>query len=370
MPALTLAFISIALSAAAAHAAVAIGTCLCSGNDDDRALQYSYYSSSSSYSSTSRIQTQPSYRPPPLPPPYTYRPPATHAQTTPRTPALPDYGCGAYHPSVVSPYTRIPSQTQPSFTRIQTSSTLPRQSSARPQPSVAQPASTSSRVPSRVPTERDPLLPTASSGVYRSSVVSPYTRTSSQKQPSSTLTPAPTTFTQPSTTLTRLTQPPSVHTQPSSTLAQPSSTHTQPSSTLTPPSRPHASFFEHILTQSSSTSSRVPSYVPTDRDLPTVIQVVSFDLRSDVPASVEDLDFAKKLREQARRRCHEMWEARSRAKSAQKKRLRAAAQEHNQRANAHQSAMIELDKRAAEIIFREKNKVCSYIPRYVLKVVL
>jgi len=84
--------------------------------------------------------------------------------------------------------------------------------------------------------------------------------------------------------------------------------------------------------------------------------VVASDLRSDEPASVEDLDFAKKLREQARRTGREMSEAYSRAKSAQKKGSRGAAHEHRQRANAHKSAKMELDKRAAEIIFREKNK--------------
>jgi hypothetical protein len=102
--------------------------------------------------------------------------------------------------------------------------------------------------------------------------------------------------------------------------------------------------------------------VPTERDLPTVIQVVSSDFRSEEPASVENLDFAKKLREQARRMRVEMWEADSRAKSAQKKGSSGAAQEHRQRANALKSAIKELDKRAAEIIFKEKNKVCITCP--------
>ncbi|KAH8990467.1 hypothetical protein EDB92DRAFT_1798923, partial [Lactarius akahatsu] len=67
-------------------------------------------------------------------------------------------------------------------------------------------------------------------------------------------------------------------------------------------------------------------------------------------------DFAKKLREQARRKGREMSEARSRAKSAQKKGYRGAAQAHRQEVIAHESAMKELDKRAAKIIFRENNK--------------
>ncbi|KAN0133988.1 hypothetical protein V8E53_008206, partial [Lactarius tabidus] len=62
------------------------------------------------------------------------------------------------------------------------------------------------------------------------------------------------------------------------------------------------------------------------------------------------------LREQARRRGREMTEARSRAKSAQKKGYRGAAQSHRQEAIAHKGAMEELDKRAAKIIFKEKNK--------------
>ena len=73
---------------------------------------------------------------------------------------------------------------------------------------------------------------------------------------------------------------------------------------------------------------------------------------------------AKKLREQARRKGREMSEAHSRAKSAQKKGYRGAAQTHRQGAMSHESAMKDLDKRAAEIIFREKNKVCGCMYMY------
>ena len=79
---------------------------------------------------------------------------------------------------------------------------------------------------------------------------------------------------------------------------------------------------------------------------------------SDEPAGVED---AQKLREEARRSGRKMSDAYSRAKTAQQRGQRGAAQEHRQRANVHKSAMKELDKRAAEIIFREKNKVCFSI---------
>ena len=79
---------------------------------------------------------------------------------------------------------------------------------------------------------------------------------------------------------------------------------------------------------------------------------------SDELASVED---AEKLREEARRRRLEMTEAYNRAKTAQQKGRRGAAQEHKQRGDAHKSSMEDLDRRAAKIIFREKNKVCSYM---------
>ncbi|KAH9083569.1 hypothetical protein EDB83DRAFT_28342 [Lactarius deliciosus] len=119
-------------------------------------------------------------------------------------------------------------------------------------------------------------------------------------------------------------------------------------------------------TQLSSTRtqppSRVPAREPTESEprLPTALApapaVVSSGFRPDEPASVEDLEFAKKLRDQARRRGREMTEAYSRAKSAQKKGLRGASQAHRQEAMAHESAKKELDKQAAKIIFRENNK--------------
>ena len=77
---------------------------------------------------------------------------------------------------------------------------------------------------------------------------------------------------------------------------------------------------------------------------------------SDELLGVED---SKKLREEARRRGREMSEAYSRAKAAQKKGYRGAAQEHRQRGDAHKSSMEDLDMRAAKIIFRENNKVSS-----------
>lgn len=89
---------------------------------------------------------------------------------------------------------------------------------------------------------------------------------------------------------------------------------------------------------------------------PTVNQVLPSDLRSGEPASVEDLDFAEKLRKLARQRGRDISEALSRAKSAKKKGQKGAAQEHKQEAIAHQKVKKELNERAAKIIFTENNK--------------
>ena len=78
--------------------------------------------------------------------------------------------------------------------------------------------------------------------------------------------------------------------------------------------------------------------------------------RFDELASIED---ANKLREQAQRSGQEMSEARSRAKSAQKKGYYGAAQAHRQEAIKHEKAKKDLNKEAAKIIFRERNKVSS-----------
>lgn len=78
--------------------------------------------------------------------------------------------------------------------------------------------------------------------------------------------------------------------------------------------------------------------------------------RFDELASLED---ANKLRAQARRRGQEMSEAHNRAKSAQKKGYYGAAQAHRQEAIKHEKAKEDLNKEAAKIIFRERNKVSS-----------
>jgi hypothetical protein len=434
MPGLTLTFFGLAAAAAHAAAAVAFGSYLC-GNDDDP-VHDSNYSRSSHNHRTTRTQTQPSHRPPPQHPSYTYQPAEPYSdRATPRTPAPTDVGRGVYPSDVVSPYTRTPSQTQ--------------QSSTRSQPSIAKSASTSSRVPSRVPTERDPLLSPVIRSVSRSNGFSPYTRTPSQTQPSSTRTQPSSTLTESSSThahrfrvtvqsastssrvpiekvplprtvvngvnntsvaspytrapsqtqqsSTVVLLPSSTRSQLSSTVTRPSSTVTRPSPTVNRPSptvtRPSPAVTQpsSSVIQSSSTlpqashqqpspiktvhvheppeyefsqarsQSHVPVCVHTTNEPPppTVNQVISSDLCSGEPASVEDLDFAKKLREQARQRGRDMSDARSRAKSAQKNGRKGAAQEHRQNAIAHEKVMKELDKRAAKIIFTEKNKVCN-----------
>ena len=200
------------------------------------------------------------------------------------------------------------------------------------------------------PKATTPPSPDYGRGSYHSSVASPPPAQkpsqprlpSTRTQPSPTLTQPPFTRTQPSVTRT---QPPFTHTQPSVTRTQSPLTHTQPSPTRTQPSL-------HVPPRETNES---------ERRLPATPAVASPRPRPDELATVEDLDFAQKLREQARRRGMEMTEEYSRAKMAQKKGLRGVAQEHRQRGHTHKSAMKELDKRAAEIIFREKNKVCSYM---------
>ncbi|KAH9061245.1 hypothetical protein EDB87DRAFT_405601 [Lactarius vividus] len=70
----------------------------------------------------------------------------------------------------------------------------------------------------------------------------------------------------------------------------------------------------------------------------------------------EDLEFAKKQREIARRSGREMAETYSRAKSAQRMGDHWAAQELRQQGDAHKSSMEVHDWYAAEIIFCENNK--------------
>ena len=189
---------------------------------------------------------------------------------------------------------------------------------------------------------------TQSSDYYYPNVAPPYTQSSRQTQSS--------THTQTQSSIRTQTQ--------SSTRTQAqSSTRTQ-----TQAPRPYSSLFETVHDDAhelpgygySQTCSHVHANVYTVSELAAPV-VDSSEPRSDELAGLEGLDLAKKLREQARRRGREMTKARSRAKNAQKKGTHGAAHKHTQRAKAHESAIKELDKRAAEIIFTEKNKVCASI---------
>lgn len=276
------------------------------------------YNTGATWTQTQQIHRLP--LPPPSYPQSSYRSPATyvHSQATP-TLSLPDDGRVVYRPSVASPYARTPSQTQPPSARAPLSSTRTQPSSTRPQPSP--------RVTSREPSERRPRFQTTPAVVRPNSHSSEPPSARTQIAPK---TPAPSDYDS------------GAH---HSSVTSPHVRRTQVSSNRTQP------------------SSCVPPCVSSGSEptLPPVVQVISPNLHSDELASIEDLEFAKKLREQARRRGREMTEARSRAKSAQKKGYRGAAQAHRQEAIVHKSAMEELDKRAAKIIFREKNKVGLYM---------
>jgi hypothetical protein len=92
--------------------------------------------------------------------------------------------------------------------------------------------------------------------------------------------------------------------------------------------------------------------------------------RLDELADIED---ANKLREKARHYGREMSEAYDQARIVQSMGYREVAQGHRQKADAYKSSMEELNKRAAKIIFREKNKVGSldeYPPKVILNVSL
>jgi len=138
-------------------------------------------------------------------------------------------------------------------------------------------------------------------------------------------------------------------------------TWTQESYRPPPPSpsytyRPPATY---AYSQTAPWTSAPPDYSRGVHHIRTPSQTHLSSTLSDALAGVEDLEFAKKLRDKARRSGREMTEAYSRAKSAQRMGDRWAAQEHRQRADAHKSVMEELDNRAAKIIFKVNNKVRS-----------
>ena len=86
----------------------------------------------------------------------------------------------------------------------------------------------------------------------------------------------------------------------------------------------------------------------------------------DTVSKAEGNKKARELREKARRSTREMLDARDRAKSARRRGDRVAESEHKQEARAHESAMKNLNKSAAKIIFGLKNQVrgkpCVEVP--------
>ncbi|KAI0256074.1 hypothetical protein BJV78DRAFT_1168995 [Lactifluus subvellereus] len=86
--------------------------------------------------------------------------------------------------------------------------------------------------------------------------------------------------------------------------------------------------------------------------VPTALSNLVFNELEDV----EDVNTAMDIRERARRQHREMCDARARAKSARKRGDYAAERRHKQEAIDRRNAMDQLNMRAAEIIFKQKNK--------------
>jgi hypothetical protein len=115
---------------------------------------------------------------------------------------------------------------------------------------------------------------------------------------------------------------------------------------------------KHSRTQSSSSDSDYLSPSPHARAAWSPFPDVLHDSESDDPvANAEDQKKARELREKARRSNREMRDARDRAKDARRRGDRAAESEYNQEARAHESSMKNLDKSAAKLIFKAKNRV-------------
>jgi len=107
----------------------------------------------------------------------------------------------------------------------------------------------------------------------------------------------------------------------------------------------------HSSSSGASSSTRVALRSPSPQ--PDVL----YGTESEAAENTQDMKSAGELRKRARRCNIEMRDARDLAKSARKSGDRAADQMYKQDAIALESEMKSLDKRAAKIIFREKNKV-------------
>jgi hypothetical protein len=82
---------------------------------------------------------------------------------------------------------------------------------------------------------------------------------------------------------------------------------------------------------------------------------------SDERENVKDIDVAKELRERAQRRRREMHDARTQARSANKRGDCQTKRIHTEHAFTLEKAMELLDAEAAAITFRKHNKVCMFV---------
>ena len=156
-----------------------------------------------------------------------------------------------------------------------------------------------------------------------------------------------------------------------STLTGPASSPTRASYQRT--SSPDATRFgypdfppTHSRTLSSSSGSDYLGASPSPRVAlrsPSPQPDALYGTEFEVAENVQDMKAARELRERARRCKNEMHNARDLAKSARRSGDHNTQQMYRQDAIALESEMKSLDKRAAKIIFREKNKVCGNLSR-------
>ena len=269
-----------------------------------------------------------------------YQPPSTssRSQTTVRNPSTTDYDRSLHVPSYAPfPAGYVPSRTLPASARTPTSHQPP-STSSRSQTTVRNPPTTDDR------------------SLYGPSQALPASaRTQTSHQLPSTSSHSQTTVRNPSTTdYDRSRYGPSDAPSPHGESRQttPTSAHAQASSSLTHPGALSSSsaYPQESTTAGRSTLAQVvqPSPVPA-----ALSGFVSNELEN-----VEDISTAMDIRKRALRQRREMCDARVRAKSAHERRDIAAERMHQQVAKARRSAMDQLNMKAAEIIFKHKNKVC------------
>jgi hypothetical protein len=119
----------------------------------------------------------------------------------------------------------------------------------------------------------------------------------------------------------------------------------------------------HALNRSSSsTYPQVPTSIarskPTQVAHSSPVPAVLPDLDSDEIENIENVNTAEELRERALGHDRQMHHERKLAKSAHRRRDYNAQRVHRARATAHKSAKKALNEKAANIIFKENNKVC------------